>query len=140
MSLELNEIEKSLSNNANSYQITVDKMLDYVHIYTTIVSLKPPNKIRRDVTWKHITLFVKDLFYQFILEIITARKRSLGQGNIFRSMCQEFCSRGEGLPQCMLGYHPPPEQSMLGDTVNERAVRILLECILVIIVIINVLN
>ena len=27
--------------------------------------------------------------------------------------------------------HPPPEHSMLGDTVNERAVRILLECNLV---------
>ena len=48
-----------------------------------------------------------------------------------------------GLPQCMLGYHPPgpdtppqeqtpPAQSMLGDTVNTRAVRILLECNLVI--------
>ena len=45
-----------------------------------------------------------------------------------------------GLPQCMLGYHPPPdqagtsppEQSILGDTVNERAVCILLECNLVI--------
>ena len=71
-----------------------------------------------------------------------------------------------GLPQCMLGYHPPPptpgpgrhpldqvppgtrhpqdqtppdpqdqasplEQSILGDTVNERAVCILLECNLV---------
>ena len=40
----------------------------------------------------------------------------LGQGNIFRSVCQEFCPRGGGcLPQCMLGYtspgskHPPPE-------------------------------
>ena len=53
-----------------------------------------------------------------------------------------FCSQG-GLPQCMLGYHPPgsrhplrsrhppPEQTMLGDTVNARAVRILLECNLV---------
>ena len=37
--------------------------------------------------------------------LITARKRSLGQGNIFSSMCQEFCSQG-GLPQYMLGYHP----------------------------------
>ena len=64
-----------------------------------------------------------------------------------------------GLPQCMLGYcpppqgpgkhpppgpgtpsqgpgrhhppPPPPEQSILGDTVNERAVCILLECNLV---------
>ena len=26
-----------------------------------------------------------------LLTIITARKRSLGQGNIFRSVCQEFC-------------------------------------------------
>ena len=58
-----------------------------------------------------------------------------------------------GLPQCMLGYHPPdqagtpwdqagippgsgnppgtrhpPAQCMLGDTVNKRAVCILLEC------------
>ena len=28
------------------------------------------------------------------MAIITARKRSLGQGNIFTSVCQEFCSRG----------------------------------------------
>ena len=39
--------------------------------------------------------------------IVTARKRTLGQGNIFTSMCQEFCSCG-GLHHCMLGYHPPP--------------------------------
>ena len=47
-----------------------------------------------------------------------------------------------GLPQCMLEYPPPPgpgppgnrpptAQSMLEDTVNVRAVRILLECNLV---------
>ena len=30
--------------------------------------------------------------------LITARKRSLGQGNIFRSVCQEFCPRGRVLP------------------------------------------
>ena len=28
--------------------------------------------------------------------IFTARKRSLGQGNIFIGVCQEFCSRGGG--------------------------------------------
>ena len=44
-------------------------------------------------------------------DIFTARKRSLGQGNIFRSVCQEFCPQGEGLPQCMLGYHPLPPRS-----------------------------
>ena len=50
---------------------------------------------------------------------------------------------GGGLHQCMLGYPPtplarrppwqgrPPTQCMLGDTVNKRAVCILLECNLV---------
>ena len=46
----------------------------------------------------------------FVVFFITARKRSLGQGNIFIGMCQEFCSQG-GLPQCMLGCHPPREQT-----------------------------
>ena len=72
--------------------------------------------------------------------------------------CLWFCPRGEGLPQCMLGYHPPRSRhppgadpprsrphwnrpppreqtplplSRLLYTVNERPVRILLECILV---------
>ena len=35
----------------------------------------------------YITLKCQSVF-------ITARKRSLGQGNIFRSVCQEFCSQG----------------------------------------------
>ena len=46
---------------------------------------------------------------------ITARKRSLGQGNIFVGVCQEFCSRrgGEYLGRCPpwantpLGRHAP---------------------------------
>ena len=108
-------------------------------------------------------------------------QRSCGQGNIFTSVCQEFCPQGGGLPQCMMGYHHyhplprpdsprpdsprpdtpqtrhtpppgtrhppptrhppqnrhPPDQTSPGtrpppqDTVNERLVRILLECILV---------
>ena len=37
--------------------------------------------------------------------IVTTRKRSLGQGNIFRSMCQEFCPQG-GVP----GQVHPPDQ------------------------------
>ena len=80
----------------------------------------------------------------------------LGQGNIFRSMCQEFCPQGKGGVSASVhaGIHPPPgadpprpdhppEQtppgadtpppgrSRLRHTVNERPVRILLECILV---------
>ena len=38
---------------------------------------------------------------------------------------------GPGTPPPRTRYTPPPTQSMLGDTVNERAVRILLECNLV---------
>ena len=38
--------------------------------------------------------------------IITGRKRSLGQGNIFRSVCQEFCPQGGGA--CVAGGHAWP--------------------------------
>ena len=31
----------------------------------------------------------------------------LRQGNIFRSVCQEFCPQGGCLPRCMLGYTTP---------------------------------
>ena len=37
-------------------------------------------------------------------QIITTRKRSLGQGNIFRSVCQEFC-RGGGVVVLVLSQH-----------------------------------
>ena len=43
----------------------------------------------------------------------------LRQGNVFRSVCQEFCPHwGEGgcLPQCMLGYtHPPLQTATAAD-------------------------
>ena len=46
------------------------------------------------------------LFFYFPL-LQSATK--LGQGNIFRSVCQEFCPRGRGgLPHCMLGYTTIP--------------------------------
>ena len=68
-----------------------------------------------------------------IFSFITAHK----QGYVFTPVCHSGC-----LPQCMLGYTPqeqtpplgadtPSAQCMLGDTGNKRAVRILLECILV---------
>ena len=79
-------------------------------------------------------------------ELFTATK--LGQGNIFRSVCQEFCPQGgggmHGRGACMAGgcawqegmhaMHaspPPADNTRYSDTVNEQAVRILLECILV---------
>ena len=38
-------------------------------------------------------------------------QRSCGQGNIFTPVCHSFCSQGGVLPQWMLGYHLPPEQT-----------------------------
>ena len=91
-------------------------------------------------------------------------QQSYGQGNIFTPVCHSVY-RGD-LPQCMLGYHPPPLDqsdppgqgrpprpgrpprtrqrpprdrqtpplgSRLQHMVYERPVRILLECIIVII-------
>ena len=63
----------------------------------------------------------------------------LGQGNVFTGICDSV-NRGVCLSACWdtsppgpgtPSEHPSPAQSMLGDTVNERAVRILLECNLV---------
>ena len=98
----------------------------------------------------------------------------LEQGNIFRSVCQEFCSRGGGCvyPIACWDTHTPPGAHPLGpeadtprhtthppgadtpsgpeadtsgsrpllhsacwDTVNKRAVRIPLECFLVLVIV-----
>ena len=93
---------------------------------------------------EHCSYFLHSEWFFF-----TVRKRSLGQGNIFSSLCQEFWPRGGGvcLSACWDTTHPPeqtppleetppgpgtpPVQCMLGDTVNKRAVCILLECNLV---------
>ena len=53
----------------------------------------------------------------------TARKGSLGQGNIFTSVCHALRPRG--------GVRQTPPHQILWDMVAERAVRILLEYILV---------
>ena len=59
--------------------------------------------------WKTKTTGMKHS-YNMCHPFITARKRSLGQFNIFSSVCQEFCPWG-GLSQCMLGYDTPLEQT-----------------------------
>ena len=104
-------------------------------------------------------------WWNFHYLIFTVRKRSLGQGNIFRGVCQEFYSQGgrawkgrawkgcawgdvcggglHGRGACIVGACLAGGRAWRGgghawqiprDTVNERAVHILLECILVIIV------
>ena len=76
------------------------------------------------------------------LYFITARKRSLRSLCFYT--CLSFCPWGgggvgsasvhDGIPPRAdppLGPVPPPQQCMLGDTVNQRAVCMLLECNLV---------
>ena len=84
------------------------------------------------------------------LNIITDRKRVLGQGNIFTSVCHSFCPAGDGgmvgFPACITGHMTKGPTCRGGlhlggwaDTplralqnmVNKRAVRTLLENILV---------
>ena len=68
-------------------------------------------------------------------KLITARKRSLRRLCFYT--CLSFCSRGRVSASVYAGIHTPqsrhlpPPQCMLVDTGNKRAVRILLECILV---------
>ena len=101
----------------------------------------------------------ESIVYTTLFTLLLPPATKLGQGNVFTGVCDSV-NRG-GLSQCMLGYHPPreqappprsrhppweqappkktdpprsrppPAQSMLGDTVNARTVRILLECNLV---------
>ena len=44
----------------------------------------------------------------FPISLFTARKRSLGQGNIFRSVCQEFCLQRGSTWHPQTRYTPPP--------------------------------
>ena len=55
--------------------------------------------------------------------LVTARKRSLGQGNIFRSVCQEFCSQGGVcLSACWDTHtHPGSRHPPIADTPAPRA-------------------
>ena len=68
--------------------------------------------------------------------IITARKRSLGQGNIFTNVCSSVQGEGVCIQEGGLhrgGWADPPPNQILWDTANDRVVRILLECILVLV-------
>ena len=63
----------------------------------------------------------KLLLIQFQFQFVTGRKRSLGQGNIFIGVCQEFCSQGGVSASVHAGIHPPREQTPSGaDTPGSR--------------------
>ena len=50
------------------------------------------------------------LNYRPQTSIFTARKPSLGQGNVFTPVCQSFCSRGERGAYSIACWDPPPGQ------------------------------
>ena len=70
------------------------------------------DRFRKGAVGKWILLVVSvareigDFAYYGLFCFFTARKRSLGQGNNFRSMCQEFCRGGGAVPACIAGDIP----------------------------------
>ena len=65
-----------------------------------------------------------------------SRPTKLREGNVFTGVCQSFCSQGGGVGSYVGaegGYSAPGHMGpgILRGTVNKRAVRILLEYILV---------
>ena len=51
--------------------------------------------------------------------VVTARKRSLGQGNIFAPVCHSV-HRGKGIPACLAGHMTPRETPRQGDPLPRR--------------------
>ena len=79
--------------------------------------------------------YIEHLLIMSCFFLLPATK--LGQGYVFTHVCDSVHDGG-GSPPLNAVIHPPgpeagtpPAQCMLGDTGNKRAVRILLECNLV---------
>ena len=135
------------TNHRNSTPATLYKgwKAGNLHILTYIFNEGRGRKIKQMPSERSSTELTRCSKFKTVL-LPPATK--LGQGNIFRSVCQELCpqrgvSATNALPRDTpradtprnrhpLEKTPPPlEQCMLGDTGNKRALRILLECILV---------
>ena len=86
------------------------------------------------------------IMFKGCASIFTARKQSLGQGNVFTPVCHSVHRRGGVCPPPRMctppdahppgcrpppGMQSPPPPPDTSDTVNKRAIRVLLECILV---------
>ena len=63
-----------------------------LHLENGTKSQKQPQTLLYEPPFKSKNVHI--LFYSPETVFFTARKRSLGQGNIFRSVCQEFCPGG----------------------------------------------
>ena len=90
------------------HHITLQRSFMTQYLCTEMVtnsSIDPPNlsNFRETISEQVSSKWASNLC---IKVIITTRKRSLGQGDVFTLVCHSFCTQG-GLPQCMLGYHTP---------------------------------
>ena len=56
--------------------------------------------------WSTHLRFVSGLYASYWNAFLLPAATKLGQGNVFTGICDSV-NRGGGLPQCMLGYHPP---------------------------------
>ena len=56
--------------------------------------------------------------------IFTALTRSLGQGNIFRSVCQEFCPGGVSQPALQVASQHALQVSRRGGVVSQHALQV----------------
>ena len=115
-----------------------------VHFYHCYVIISVEEWILESIHPKKNPKFRGPILIDSLRSALLPPAMKLGQGNIFTSVCQEFCPQrgvsGQTPPweqtpprsrHFPLGRHPPLEQCILGDMGNKRAVRILLECILV---------
>ena len=90
-------------------------------------------------SFRELTLVINKAFQQSnempnpcsLRNIITACKRSLGQGTIFTPVCQSFCSQGGVMMSLTVMDSTTPSLDSTTRPVNKRAVRILLEYFLV---------
>ena len=70
----------------------------------------------RHCEWLRVQINLEQTFFLLCTSnLITARKRRLGQANIFTSVCHSFCLGGVGFPACITGHmtrgsaqHPLP--------------------------------
>ena len=61
--------------------------------------------------WVHETSFCHEEKFSYESDLIFLEPvTKLGQGNIFRSVCQEFCPQGGSAP-LHAGIHPPWDQT-----------------------------
>ena len=95
----------------------------------------PPGQVHHpshSACWDMVNKWAVHIPLECIL--VTARKWSLGQGNIFSSMCQEFCpqgegwwwwypsmpcSRGGGIPACLAGFQAHTQGGLQAHTQGE---------------------